>query len=70
MTHQSKYNENKRFIEAYAAYLDECTSLDDKIKLSGEIGRLSAQNKRIGQMSFEESKREVHQYQIQVNALL
>lgn len=70
MTHQSKYSENKRLITAYAEYLDECTTLEDKIKLSGEIGRLTEQNKVISQMTFEESKKQNDDYFLQVPALL
>lgn len=70
MTFQQKYSQNKRLLQSYANYLEECTSLDDKIKLSTEIGRLSQQNKRIDKMPLEDTRRDINDYTIQVNALL
>ena len=70
MTFQSKYKENKRFIQLYAEYLDECNSIDQKIKLSGEIGRLSVQNKHIDRMEYQETQQEYHYGKLEVQALL
>lgn len=70
MTFQSKYRENKRLIERYVNYLEECTSFGQKLKLSGEIGRLSRQNEQINKMEYSETREEMHDYSIIENSSL
>lgn len=70
MTYQTKYKENKRLIQLFAEYLDECKTIDEKIKISAEIGRLTAENNRIGQMPLEETKEQYHYGILQVTAIL
>jgi len=70
MTSQSKHHENKRLLKEYVSFLEECTTYDQKLKLSSEIGRLNSQNKRIEKMSFEDIQIDISNYTIEVNAQL
>jgi len=70
MNHQSKYRENERFIQAFAEHLDECNTIEQKIKLSGEIGRLIQENKSIDLMPYQETQKEVITHYINVPAIL
>jgi hypothetical protein len=70
MTYQAKYKENKRLLEAFVAYLEHCTSYEQKLKLSTEIGRLNEQNQQIEKMEFAHTKKDISDYTITVNAIL
>jgi len=70
MTYRSKYRQNKKLIQAFAEFLDECTTIEQKIKISGEIGRLQAQNESIKRMPMEETEKEIIDYEIKVTVLL
>ena len=70
MNYQSKYNENKRLLAGYVPFLEECTSFDDKLKLSAEIGRLHEQNKQIEKMEYQHTKKDISDSVLAVNALL
>ncbi|MEO2064467.1 MAG: hypothetical protein ABGW97_15905 [Christiangramia sp.] len=70
MTYQQKYRENKRLIEGYVSFLPECTSFDDQLKLSSEIGRLNDQNKQIEQMEYHHTKKDISDSKYEVNAIL
>lgn len=70
MTYQSKYRENKRLLEQYVAFLAECPSYDEILKLSSEIGRLNGQNQTIEKMEYQNTTKDISDYTIEVNALL
>lgn len=70
MTYQSKYRENNHFIKRYMDFLPEVDNYDDRLKLIVEIARLQEQNKAIDKMTYEESKRPIHQYTLKTTALL
>jgi hypothetical protein len=70
MTYQAKYNENKRLLQGYVAFLPECTTYEDILKLSTEIGRLNEQNKAIEKMGFAYTKKDISDYQLELNAVL
>lgn len=68
MTFKSKYNENRRLLQGYVAYLDHCTTYEQKLKLSTEIGRLQTQNEHIKKMSVEDFEQDINDYHIIVNS--
>lgn len=68
MTYQQKYKENKKFLQLYVDFLPECTTYDERLKLSTEIGRLNEQNKQIEKMEFADTKKDISDYTIEVNA--
>lgn len=70
MTYQTKYNENKRLLGLYVNFLPECTTYDDRLKLSTEIGRLNEQNKAIEKMGFAYTKKDISDYELELNAIL
>lgn len=70
MTYAAKYRENRRLLENYVNFLEECTSFEQKLKLSSEIGRLSHQNRHIEKMKFAHTKKDISDYTIEVNAVL
>lgn len=70
MNYQSKYNENSRLLRLFVDFLPECTTYDDKLKLSSEIGRLNGQNKLIEKMGFATTKTDISDYSLEINALL
>lgn len=70
MTYAAKYRENKRLLEAFVQYLEYCTTYEQKLKLSIEIGRLNEQNQQIEKMEFAATKKDISDYSIEVNAVL
>lgn len=70
MTYQSKYRENERLLAGYVGFLEECTSYDQKLKLSSEIGRLNSENHQISKMEFATTQEQVINYSIDINAVL
>ena len=70
MTFRNKYNENKRLLRGYVDFLPECTTYEDILKLSTEIGRLNEQNKAIEKMGFAYTKKDISDYELQLNAVL
>ena len=57
-------------LKLYIDFLPECTTYDDKLKLSTEIGRLNEQNKAIEKMGFAYTKKDISDYNLQLNAVL
>lgn len=51
------------------AYLEECTTFEQRLNLSAEIGRLHDQNKAIDRMPFTDLKEDIHDYTIQVKSI-
>jgi len=70
MTYQQKLRENNRLLENYVAFLPECTTYEQRLKLSSEIGRLNDQNKQIEQMEYQYTKKDISDSKINVNAML
>lgn len=70
MNHLHKYNENKRLLHNYVAFLDECKDYHSRLKLCAEIARLNQQNKAIEKMSFKDAKSKITEYIYYVNAIL
>ena len=70
MTYRSKYRQNKKLIWLYAEYLEQCNTIEEKIKISTEIGRLKQLNNAIKKMPLEDAEKEMIHYDIKVNALL
>jgi len=70
MNYHSKYRQNKKLIWLYAEYLEQCKAVEERIKLSSEIGRLNIENDQIRKMPLEEIEKEYHTCKIEVNALL
>lgn len=70
MTHLHKHKENTKLILRYMAFLDECKTLDSRLKLITEIGRLNEQNKAIDKMPLEETKQNIVEYTIEVTAII
>ena len=70
MTYEAKYKENKRLLAAFVEYLEHCPTYEQKLKLSTEIGRLNRQNQRIEKMEFADTKKDISDYTVTVNAIL
>lgn len=70
MTYRNKYNQNKRLLRLYVDFLPECTTYEDRLKLSTEIGRLNEQNKVIEKMGFAYTKKDISDYELELNAVL
>lgn len=70
MTFLQKHHENKKLINSYMAFLEECTGFESRLRLITEIGRLHEQNKAIEKMTYQDTKQDIHDYTITVNALL
>ena len=70
MNYQSKYRENERLLEGYVAFLDECTTYDDKLKLSVEIGHLDSQKKQIAKMEYANTKSDISNYELKIPACI
>lgn len=68
MTHAAKYRQNKRLLQGYVEYLEHCTTYEQRLKLSTEIGRLQSQNEAIKQMSVQDYEQQAHDYQIVMNS--
>lgn len=69
MTYEQKLRENKRLLERFVAFLSECTTYDERLKLSSEIGRLNDQNKQIEKMEYQETKKDMNDSILEVNAI-
>ncbi|MCH4824275.1 hypothetical protein ML462_13955 [Gramella lutea] len=69
MTYEQKLRENKRLLENYVAFLSECTTYEDRLKLSSEIGRLNDQNKQIEKMEYQYTKKDISDTKIETNAI-
>lgn len=52
MNFQKKYRQNRDLIQRYAEFLPFCTTLEQRIKLSCEIGKLQEHNDQISQMTL------------------
>lgn len=70
MTYVRKHKENTRLIAGYMAFLSECSTYDQRLKLISEIARLHHQNKQIEQMEYQEVKKEMLVYFIKINSEL
>lgn len=70
MTYLKKHRNNIKQIRLYMSFLEECTDFDSRLKLITEIGRLNQQNQAIDQMSYEETKRNINDYTIEITAIL
>lgn len=57
MTYADKHKENTRLIAGFLAFLSECSTYDQRLKLICEIARLHQQNKEIEQMKFQETQK-------------
>lgn len=69
MTYEQKLRENKRLLESFVAFLSECTSYEQRLKLSSEIGRLNDQNKQIEKMEYQDTKKDISDYKVEVTCI-
>ena len=70
MTYRQKLRENKRLLEGFVNFLPECTTYEQRLKLSSEIGRLNDQNKQIEQMEYQHTKKDISDSKLEINAML
>lgn len=70
MTYEQKLRENKRLLEQFVAFLGECSSYDERLKLSSEIGRLNDQNRQIEKMEYQEAKKDMMDSRLEVPAVM
>lgn len=70
MTFLKKHRNNAKQIQLYMSFLEEVKDFDSRLKLITEIGRLHTQNKQIDKMSYEETKRNINDYTIEITAIL
>lgn len=70
MTYARKHKENTRLIAGYMAFLSECSTYDQRLKLISEIARLHHQNQQIKQMEYQEVQKPITDYFIKINSTL
>lgn len=52
MTWRKKYKENKQLLTNYLAYVEHCTTYEDRLKLCVEIANLQRQQQYIEMMTL------------------
>ncbi|WP_136464925.1 hypothetical protein [Flagellimonas onchidii] len=68
MTWKEKYSENKKLIALYDSYLAVAElTFDSRLRPMTEIGRLSRQNKYIGQMPVSEFHKDANDHMFKTN---
>lgn len=70
MNFQKKYRQNKDLIQRYADFLPYCTTLEQRVNLSCEIGRLQLQNDQISQMTYNQLLQQVDIVELRITSEL